>query len=102
MTLGEISLWREIKAKKLGYRFSRQIPVDQFIVDFYCKELNLAIEVDGSIHFREGAQEKDAIRQKRLESLGVTVIRFGDGDAKNNLSWAIEEIKKEIERLTQK
>ncbi len=80
MTLGEIALWREIKGKKLGIRFSRQIPIDKFIVDFYCKDLNLAIEVDGAIHFEEGHQEKDEIRQKRLESFGVTVIRFSDDD----------------------
>ena len=57
MTLGEIALWREIKGKKLGYKFSRQIPIDQYIVDFYCKDLQLAIEVDGSIHFKEGHEE---------------------------------------------
>jgi len=85
MTLGEIALWREVKNKKLGVRFSRQIPINNFIVDFYCKELQLAIEVDGSIHFEEGQQEKDASRQKRLESLGVNVIRFSDLDIKNNL-----------------
>jgi very-short-patch-repair endonuclease len=101
MTIGEISLWREIKGKKLGYRFSRQIPIDQYIVDFYSKDLNLAIEIDGSIHFAEGAQEKDAQRQERLESLGIKLIRFSDRDTKNNLSWVIEEIKKEIERLVQ-
>ena len=78
MTFGEIALWREIKAKKLGVQFSRQIPIDQYIVDFYCKDLQLAVEVDGSIHFREEHQEKDLKRQKRLESLGVTVIRCSD------------------------
>ena len=71
MTLGEIALWRELKGKKLSVRFSRQIPIDNFIVDFYCKDLKLAIEVDGSIHFEEGHQEKDARRQKRLESFGI-------------------------------
>lgn len=39
MTLGEIAMWREIKNKKLGVSFSRQIPIDQYIVDFYCKDL---------------------------------------------------------------
>ena len=99
MTLGEIALWREIKGKKLGVRFSRQIPIDQYIVDFYCKDLKLAIEVDGSFHYKEGQQEKDTRRQKRLESLGVTVIRFSDLDARNNLSWVLWEIKSEIEKL---
>ena len=99
MTLGEIALWREIKGKELGVSFSRQIPIDQFIVDFYCKDLQLAIEVDGSIHFEEGHQEKDALRQKRLESLGITVMRFSDLDAKNNLDWVLEEIKDKIKEI---
>ncbi len=66
---------------------------------FYCKDLQLAIEVDGSIHFKEGQQEIDAIRQKRLESLGVKIIRFSDLDVKNNLNWALLEIKEAIENL---
>jgi very-short-patch-repair endonuclease len=99
MTLGEIALWREIKNKKLGVRFSRQIPIDQFIVDFYCKELQLAIEVDGAIHFKEGHQEKDAKRQLRLESIGVSVIRFSDLDVKNNLGWVLTEIRNVIGQI---
>ncbi len=82
MTHGELALWREIKGKKLGVRFSRQIPIDQYIVDFYCKDLQLAIEIDGSIHFDEGQQEKDSIRQNRLQALGVIMIRCSDLDAK--------------------
>ncbi len=100
MTLGEIALWREIKGKKLGFRFSRQIPIDQFIVDFYCKNLKLAIEVDGSIHFQEGHPERDEKRQHRLESLGITVIQFSNLDVKNNLSQVLDEIQNEIEKLT--
>jgi very-short-patch-repair endonuclease len=99
MTLGEIALWREVKGKKLGKRFSRQIPIDRYIVDFYCKDLQLAIEVDGSFHFKEGQEEKDKQRQTRLESLGVTMIRFSDTDVKNNLSFILEEIKEHIKNL---
>lgn len=99
MTLGEIAIWREINNKKLGVRFSRQIPIDQYIVDFYCKDLKLAIEIDGSIHFEEGRQEKDAIRQKRLESLGITVIKFSDTDVKDNLGLVLQEIKAVVETL---
>ena len=83
MTMGEIALWRELKNKKLGVRFSRQIPLDNYIVDFYCKELQLAIEVDGSVHFLEGHPEKDTIRQNRLEYLGIYFIRFSDLDRKS-------------------
>ncbi|WP_412559447.1 endonuclease domain-containing protein [Winogradskyella sp. MIT101101] len=99
MTLGEVALWREISNKKIGVRFSRQIPIDNFIVDFYCKDLQLAIEVDGSIHFKEGQEEKDKLRQQKLESLGVKFIRFSDWDVRNNLSWVLREIVKEIDGL---
>lgn len=99
MTLGEIALWREIKCKKLGVRFSRQIPIDQYIVDFYCEDLQLAIEVDGYIHFEKGHQEKDSLRQNRLESLGIFLIRFCDLDVKNNLGSVLEDIKGKIEQL---
>ncbi|MEZ2413652.1 endonuclease domain-containing protein [Muriicola sp. E247] len=97
MTYAEIALWREIKNKKLGVRFSRQIPIDRYIVDFYCKDLRLAVEVDGSVHFEEGNHENDLKRQTRLESLGVRLIRFSNPDVKNNLSWVLDEIRKEIE-----
>ena len=64
MTLGEIALWREIKGKKLGVRFSRQIPINYYIVDFYYKDLKLAIEVDGSFHFKDGQQKKMHVVKK--------------------------------------
>ncbi len=99
MTYGEIALWREIKNKKLGVRFSRQIPIDKYIVDFYCKDLKLAIEVDGSVHFAAGQPEKDRRRQERLESLGVRLVRFSDLDVKNNLVIVLKELKREIDNI---
>jgi very-short-patch-repair endonuclease len=99
MTYGEIALWRETNKNKLGVRFSRQVPIDQYIVDFYCKDLKLAIEVDGSINLEESQIKRDKIRQKRLESLGVKVIRFEDFDVKNNLSFVLEELKSIVEEL---
>jgi len=99
MTFGEIALWREIKGNKLGMRFSGQIPIDRYMVDFYCKDVLLAIKVDGSIHLEKGHEEKDAKRQQRLESLGVTVTQFSNSDVKNNLGWVLEKIKMEIDNL---
>lgn len=93
MTLGEILLWQEIKNKQLGVRFSRQIPIDQYIVDFYCKDLMLAIEVDGSTHYHDDQPERDAKRQERLESLGVRFLRFDDSDIKSNINWVVNEIQ---------
>jgi very-short-patch-repair endonuclease len=85
----------------LGYDFDRQRPIDNFIVDFYCKDLQLAIEVDGFSHEVEGAFDKDVIRQERLESLGVKFLRFEDSEVKkdmNNVLRTIEGWIKEYEQ----
>ena len=92
MTMGEVLLWNEIKNKQLGARFSRQIPIDEYIVDFYCKDLMLAIEVDGDSHYHDDGPIKDSIRQERLEALGIKFLRFDDIDVKSNMNWVVNEI----------
>jgi very-short-patch-repair endonuclease len=96
MTLGEILLWKELKGKKLsGYDFHRQKPIDEYIVDFYCPRLKLVVEIDGDSH--DGKEAADKIRQDRLESLGLTVMRFWDADVKSNVDGIVEQIKEWIE-----
>lgn len=92
MTLGEVLLWNEIKNMQLGVRFSRQIPIDEYIVDFYCKDLMLAVEIDGDSHYHDDRSGKDVERQSRLESLGVHFLRFDDIDVKTNIKWVVNEI----------
>jgi len=69
------------------------VPLDKFIVDFYCHELMLAIEIDGITHGSEEARERDLTRQARLESLGVSFLRFYDGDVKENLQVVLAVIE---------
>jgi very-short-patch-repair endonuclease len=98
-TFSEILLWLKIKGKRFGYEFHRQVPIDVYIVDFYCHELRLAIEVDGSSH--DNKYEYDLRRQKRLEALGVRFIRFEDIDVKrrmNDVLRALEIVITEIEK----
>jgi very-short-patch-repair endonuclease len=90
-TLAEILLWKNIKYKALGYEFHRQVPIDEFIVDFYCHELSIAIEVDGNTHDYNFIN--DELRQKRLESLGITVIRFTDDDVKKYLNDVLRSLQ---------
>jgi len=95
-TLAEVLLWRELKGKKMkGYDFHRQKPLDNFIADFFCSELSLAIEIDGSSH--DEKIEQDEKRQKRLETLGVRVLRFSDFDVKRNLSGVVMAIEEWID-----
>ncbi len=99
MTLSEVLLWQELKGKQvMGYDFDRQRPIDNFIVDFYCKELKLAIEIDGDSHEYEHIRMNDERRQNRLESLGVNFLRFDDMDVKTNISGVIAEIQDWIEQ----
>lgn len=77
----------------LGYDFHRQKPIDQFIVDFYCGELNLAIEIDGSSHETEDASEKDRARQKHLDNLGVAFLRFKESEVRTNIRGVLKVIE---------
>jgi len=97
--LSEVILWKAIKAKSLGVEFHRQIPLDEFIVDFYCHELMLAIEIDGSTHQSEIAFENDKVTQIKLEKYGISFIRFQDNEVKKNLQgvlFLLEEKTKEM------
>jgi very-short-patch-repair endonuclease len=100
-TLSEVLLWEQIKNRKVkGCRFLRQKPIDNYIVDFYCPELMLAIEVDGVTHDNKADSDKD--RQDRLESLGVKFLRFLDIDIKTNLQGVLSTIQRWIEENTLK
>lgn len=78
MTKSEACLWKYVLRARMmkGYSFRRQRPIDSYIVDFLCRELNLVIEVDGLTHNNEETDRADALRQKHLEELGFTVFRF--------------------------
>ena len=96
-TLSEVLLWQQLKGKQMmGYDFHRQKPIDQFIVDFYCSELMLAIEIDGQSHDYRVAYDYE--RQAYLESLGVKFLRFDDVDVKQNLDGVVLVIRDWIER----
>ena len=92
MTLAEVLLWKELKHKKMfGFDFDRQRPVGEYIVDFYCKDLNLAIEIDGRSH--DYKLQDDVQRQKRLEILGVRFLRFWDHEVKSDKNLVLKKIE---------
>jgi len=92
MTLAEVLLWNQLKRRRIqGYDFDRQRPIGEYIVDFYCKELRLAIEVDGKSHdFR---QAEDTKRQEVLEGIGVRFIRFWEQDVKHDMESVVGKIE---------
>ncbi len=96
-TLSEVLLWQKIKNKGLEVQFHRQVPMLNYIVDFYCHEIMLAIEIDGDSHLYK--YEYDKFRQGELEKMGVTFIRFSDLEVKNNMFSVLLILENEINKL---
>ena len=97
MTLSEVLLWNELKQKKmLGHDFDRQRPINNYIVDFYCKELKLAIEIDGNTHIYR--YDYDDERQRNLEKLGIHFLRFEDIEVKKNMLNVLRAIEDWIKK----
>ena len=92
-TLSEVLLWKELKNRALGIQFHRQVLLDEFIVDFYCHEVMLVIEIDGRSHDGERAYKADVKRQSKLEALGVHFLRFNDIDVKRDMSNVLRGIE---------
>ena len=95
-TLAEVLLWAQLnKKQRSGYKFNRQKPIGNYIVDFYCSELNLVIEIDGESHYNKEVHDKR--RQLYLESLGLRVIRFDDDQVKQDMDGVLSTLDSWIE-----
>jgi very-short-patch-repair endonuclease len=99
MPLAEDIIWNAVRADRLGVKFRRQHSFFNFIVDFYSRDVKLAIEIDGPSHDSAEAQRHDANRQAAIESLGVTFVRFTNEEVINSQEVVIEKVKEKIEGL---
>jgi very-short-patch-repair endonuclease len=101
MTLSERILWKKLKDRNIiKTKFRRQHPVDIFIVDFYCHEYKLALEIDGEPHNNEEAREYDLNRTAELERFGIKVIRFSNNQVISNIDMVIMKIQEILTELT--
>ncbi len=105
-TRTEIFLWLKLRGKQMyGYDFHRQKPIDNYILDFFCYELMLGIEIDGYSHEFLDVYNKDVVKEKRMNELGITVLRFSDEQVlkeMENVIRAIEFYIYEFENTSQK
>ncbi len=100
MPKSEVILWSKLRNHQMnGERFLRQYSVDEYIIDFYCPHLKLAIEVDGESHFVSGAQEQDRQRQDHIESFGIRFLRFTNEDVCKNIDAVCNTIIDTIEEM---
>lgn len=97
LTPAENMLWRALRARNLGYKFRRQHPIDKFIIDFYCAQAKLCIEVDGPSHLEPEQAEHDAARTAYLVELGYHVIRFTNEEIRKDLNSIVDEIVRQVE-----
>ena len=96
-TQAEIYLWQHLKQKKLnGRKFRRQHSIGNYIVDFYCPQERLVIELDGEYHFEEDTIKYDEQRTKFLNELSIKVIRFENQDVLNNIEHVLRQIISEF------
>jgi len=96
-TLGEILLWQNLRAGSvMNYTFNRQKPLNRYIVDFYCKPLNLVIEIDGYYHYEQEQMIMDKERQRVLEEMGLSFLRFSELQVRKDMDWVLKEIKNYI------
>ena len=94
MTYSEVRLWDELKnGQMMEYDFDRQKPIYKYIVDFYCKDVSLVIEIDGITHDDLEASNYDERRQKELELLGITFLRFNALDVVHDMVNIIQQIE---------
>ena len=102
MTYCEKIVWLHLRKRQLGYRFLRQYSVDHFVIDFYCPELKLAVELDGNVHEIPDQKEYDEARQKYLEKFGIQFIRITNEEFLGNPNKAFTRIEKKINTIVKK
>src|SRR5437870_797555 len=102
-TRTEKMLWQCLKGNQVkGYDFNRQKPIENYILDFFCHELELGIEIDGYTHESEEVKKKDVQKEKCMNGHGITVLRFTDDEVFGNLDLVVKKIElwiEEFERL---
>ena len=98
MTAAECVLWQSLKGRQLvGKKFRRQMSIGRYIVDFYCPEARLVIELDGESHFSITMEEYEVERTRYLELEGLKVIRFENKELYDNLGGVLETIKQALQ-----
>ncbi len=96
-TLPEVLLWQKIKQRAFGVQFHRQVPMLNYIVDFYCHEIQLGIEIDGQSH--DFNDVYDLKRQAEIEAYGVTFLRFSNEEVKKNMFSVLLVIEETVNQL---
>jgi very-short-patch-repair endonuclease len=100
-TREELLLWKKLRARQVeGHKFRRQYSIGRYVVDFFCVECNLAIELDGAPHFEPINQDYEAQRTAFLQGLGLEILRFENRIVRRNIEAVLATICEAIQRKT--
>jgi very-short-patch-repair endonuclease len=100
MTKAERLLWEKLRNRQLmGFKFRRQHPLNEIIVDFYCHEAKISIEVDGGVHYTQYQQERDKERTLILNRFGIKEFRFSNWQVENKIDFVLGKINDHLLRF---
>lgn len=90
----------KLRNRKLdGLKFRRQYGIENYVIDFYCSDYKLAVELDGDVHLFEDNIEKDKLRQIHLEGIGIKFLRFSNSEVIHNLGNVLKKISAYTKKL---
>lgn len=92
-TQAEKILWERLRRNNLGFKFFRQYSVEGYVMDFYCPDKRLAVEIEGSIHYLPSTQKYDKYREKYLQAFGIKFLKFTNQEIFIEIGSVISEIK---------
>jgi len=92
-TLAEKILWERLRRNNLGVKFFRQYSVEGYVMDFYCPEKRLSVEIEGSIHNLSSTQKYDKYREKYLQAFGIKILKFSNTEVFTKVGNVTSEIK---------
>ena len=99
MTYCEKIIWMYLRKRQMKERFLRQYSIDNYVIDFFCPRLKLAIEIDGNVHEEFEQKEYDEGRQDYLEKFGIIFIRITNEELDSNPNKAFEKIEEKIKLI---
>ena len=101
MSEPEKRLWSKLRSRQLhGYKFRRQHGIERYIVDFFCSELGVVVEVDGKTHTETKQIAYDEIRDRHLKLLGLSILRYTNFEVMSNLEGVLLDLEKHILQIS--
>ena|SRR5690349_9133332 len=98
-TEAEKTAWHLLRDRRLGLKFRRQYPIENCVVDFYCCELRMAVELDGGVHSQPSQMKKDAAKDAFLRRLAVRVLRLPNGLVTEDPEGFVRKVRETAERV---